>query len=106
MNEEAADDEHEYVGQLHEYHITGKAPAHVKAERWIPFGVVGMTGSFDSFEEIGVDGTLYLDLTKAKGNDAPVVFATQSYLGLEPTDPLVMKPVLYSALMKQLAKKG
>ena len=106
FNEAANNDEHEFVDQIHEYHIAGKAIAHVKAERWIPFAVVGMTGSFDSYEEISVDGTLYVDLTKAKGNDAPVVFATQSYLGLEPTDPLVMKPVMYSVLMKQLKKKG
>jgi hypothetical protein len=100
--DEAEDDEHEYVDQLREYHVTGKAEAQVDAERWIPLGVVGMTGSLDSYAEIGVAGTLYVDLSAAKGNDAPVIFATQEHLGLTPQNPLEVTKTTYAALMKQL----
>jgi hypothetical protein len=105
MNDEQDNDEHEYVDQLFQYHLTGKALAHVRAHRWIPFAIVGMTGTLESYAEISVDGTLYVDLTAAKGADAPVIFATQSHLGLAPTKPLQATPVTYAALIKQLKRK-
>jgi hypothetical protein len=43
-------------------------------------------------------------MTKATGGDAPVVFASQSYMGLSPTDPLEVAATTYAALMKTLER--
>jgi hypothetical protein len=77
------------------------AQLHEGADRFardelIPFGVVGMTGALDSYEETSVDGTLFLDVSGAKGKDAPVVMA--------PSDGGDVREVAggYRALMKTL----
>jgi ankyrin repeat protein len=75
LGDDEDNDESDLASQVWEYHIpTGPVTERVEREEWAPFGIVGMTGSMDSFEEMGVDGTLFLDLTGAGDGDAPVVY--------------------------------
>jgi ankyrin repeat protein len=104
LREEQDDDEHAKFDELVEYQIPPKAQKPVAKEKWIPFGVVGLIGDADTYQEIGVDGTLFLDLTEADGNDAPVVFVSAEYMGMRPSEPLKVKRVMYRALMATLRK--
>ena len=81
--QEEADDRHELVSELREYHISSDAEANVEAYTWVPFGIVGMNGNLDSYAEMGVAGTLYIELEAASGNDAPVFFDNQDSGELE-----------------------
>jgi hypothetical protein len=84
LQDEEEDDEHDHASQIWAYHIDPRvAEARVEAEEWIPFGVVGLLDAGEGFEEIGVHGTLYLDLTRAGDADAPVVYV-RSERGGEP----------------------
>lgn len=82
FQDDEENDESTYASEIWEYHIPPDLEDRVKAEALIPFAIVGMTGSGDSYEEMGVDGTLFLDLSRAKGADAPVLYAA----GDEPRD--------------------
>lgn len=99
---EQRDDKSNYLEQIAEYHLDEKALDMVSQRKWIPFGIVGMNGTIESYQEIGVDGTLYVDLSKARGTNAPVVFATQSYMGLSPSVPLVPGTLSYGPLLATL----
>lgn len=99
---EQREDQSNYLEQIAEYHLDEDALDKVGKRQWIPFGIVGMNGTIESYQEIGVDGTLYIDLSKAKGNDAPVVFATQSYMGLSPSKPLNAGALAYTSLLATL----
>ena len=99
---EQREDESNYLEQIAEYHLDEDALDKVGKRQWIPIGIVGMNGTIESYQEIGVDGTLYVDLSKAKGNDAPVVFATQSYMGLSPSKPLKPGTLTYKKLFATL----
>lgn len=81
--QEEANDRHELVSELREYHISSDAEANVEAATWVPFGIVGMNGNLDSYAEMGVAGTLYIELEAASGNDAPVFFDNQDSGELE-----------------------
>jgi hypothetical protein len=75
LQDEEQDDEHDHAMQIWEYHIDPDvARARVQAQQWIPFGVVGLLDAGEGFEEIAVDGTLFLDLTRATDTDAPVIY--------------------------------
>jgi ankyrin repeat protein len=99
---EQREDQSNYLEQIAEYHLDEDALDKVGNRQWIPIGIVGMNGTIESYQEIGVDGTLYLDLSKAKGTDAPVVFATQSYMGLSPAKPLKPGALTYKKLFATL----
>lgn len=99
---EQRDDKSDRLEQIAEYHVDETAIDKVSKRKWIPFGIVGMNGAVDNYREIGVDGTLYVDLEHAKGSDAPVVFATQSYMGLSPAKPLKVGKLTYKALLSTL----
>ena len=75
LQDEEQADEHDHAMQIWEYHIDpDMARARVEAQQWIPFGVVGLLDAGEGFEEIAVDGTLFLDLTRATETDAPVIY--------------------------------
>lgn len=102
--EQADDDENTFVDQIHEYHVPKHAAAHVKAGRWIPFGVVGMTGALDSYEELRTEGTLFLDLSAASERDAPIVHTSRN--DKRSTAAIAKaKKATYTSLMKSLVKK-
>jgi hypothetical protein len=91
--DEKENDESSSAAEIESYHIPMEFRTRVQAEKLVPFGVVGMTGSFDSYEEMGIDGTLFLDLSRAGGSDAPIVFTPSE----DEPRPLADS---YAALMK------
>jgi hypothetical protein len=95
-------DDNDLASQVWEYHIRmGPVTERVEREEWAPFGVVGMTGSMDSYEEMSVNGTLFLDLTGAHDGDAPVV-----YVQAEAPDGEETILGTFHALMATLTRNG
>lgn len=67
-------DENELADEIMNNQIDVERIPDVETFAWIPFGIVGMTGALETYDEMGVEGTLYLRLDRAEGGDAPVVF--------------------------------
>lgn len=67
-----ANDEGAYADQIRDYHIApGEPEDRVTRGEWAPFGIIGITGALDSYEETSVRGTLFVDMTAGAGT--PVV---------------------------------
>jgi hypothetical protein len=93
-------DENEFADEIMNNQIDVERIPDVETFAWIPFGIVSMTGELETYDEMGVEGTLYLRLDLAEGGDAPVVLD-----GGRPPDDQADRPLRFQALWQTLEKR-
>ena len=71
---DGANDLSEHASTIAQYHVAPTLEDLVAQHQLVPIGVVGMTGTLDSFAEEMTDGTLYVDLRETNKGDAPVLY--------------------------------
>jgi len=59
--------------QITEYFMNDACDEKVEDDKWLPFGLLGLTHNPDSFAETGHQGLLLLDMSKGKKDNPPVL---------------------------------
>jgi hypothetical protein len=101
------DDESTEASQIWEYHIHEGLQEPVEQYKIVPFGIVGMTASFDSYEETSTYGTLFVINSRAKDGDAPVLLIPNDSTihRLTENDEPRELPLTFQQLLATYAKK-
>jgi hypothetical protein len=76
VGEFLCDNESELM-QITEYFMNDACDEKVEDDKWLPFGLLGLTHHPHSFAEKGNSGLLLFDMTKGKNDNPPVILFTK-----------------------------
>ncbi len=77
MDEFLSDNESKFT-QITEYFMDHDCEEKVEQKQWVPFGVLGLEHSPESFAEMNNNGLLLFDLTQEDQNDPPIILFKDS----------------------------